>query len=120
MIGGVASPIINPRRACAARITVVVLSFCLSVCLSFCLSVRLSVTTFSATTSNKTANKRYEWVQCHTGFILKIGFFAKMLRWKVMARNKVKKLICKLALAYLDQLCVYTLEAPEVAMQSKR
>ena len=43
--------IINPRRACAARVTVVVLSFCLSVC--------LSVTTFSAATRNKTANKRY-------------------------------------------------------------
>ena len=43
---------INPRRACAVRVTVVVLSFCLSVC--------LSVTTFSAATRNKTANKRYE------------------------------------------------------------
>ena len=43
------SIIINPRRACTARVTVVVLSFC------------LSVTTFSAATSNKTANKRYEW-----------------------------------------------------------
>ena len=42
--------IINTRRACAARVIVVVLSFCLSVC--------LSVTTFSAATSNKTANKR--------------------------------------------------------------
>ena len=42
--------IINPRRACAARVAVVVLSFCLSVC--------LSVATFSAATSNKTANKR--------------------------------------------------------------
>ena len=40
------------------------------------LSVCLSVTTFSAATSNKTANKRYERVQCHTGFICKIaGFF---------------------------------------------
>ena len=39
--------IINPRRACAARVRVVILSVC------------LSVTTFSATTSNKTANKRY-------------------------------------------------------------
>ena len=37
---------INPRRACAARVTVVVLSVC------------LSVTTFSAATCNKTANKR--------------------------------------------------------------
>ena len=39
--------IINPRRACAARVIVVVLSFCLSVC--------LSVTTFTAATRNKTA-----------------------------------------------------------------
>ena len=46
--------IINPRRTCAARVTVVVLSFCLS-------------------ESDKTANKRYEWVQCHTGFIFKIA-----------------------------------------------
>ena len=29
--------IINPRRACAARVTVVVLCVCLSVCLSVCL-----------------------------------------------------------------------------------
>ena len=42
--------IINPRRVCAARVTVVVLSFC---------PVCLSVTTFSAATRNKTANKRY-------------------------------------------------------------
>ena len=28
--------VVNPRRACAARVTVVVLSFCLSVCLSVC------------------------------------------------------------------------------------
>ena len=41
------------------------------------LSVCLSVTTFSAATSNKTANKRYEWVECHTGFIFKIVFFGK-------------------------------------------
>ena len=50
---------INPRRACAARVTVVVLSFCLSV---------------TTATSNKTANKRYEWVH---GFIFKIAFFGK-------------------------------------------
>ena len=43
--------LINPRRACAARVTVLGLSFCLS--------VRLSVTTFSAATRNKTANERY-------------------------------------------------------------
>ena len=31
--------LINPRRACAARVIVVVLSFCLSVCLSVCYHV---------------------------------------------------------------------------------
>ena len=67
MFVGESEFIINPRRACAARVTVVVLSFCLSVC--------LSVTTSSAATRKKTANKRYEWVQCHTGFILKILCF---------------------------------------------
>ena len=47
------------------------------VILSVSLSVCLSVTTFSAATSNKTANKRYEWVQCHTGFIFKNSLFCK-------------------------------------------
>ena len=31
-IGGVPQKLINPRRACAARVTVVVVSVCLSVC----------------------------------------------------------------------------------------
>ena len=31
--------VVNPRRACAARVTVVVLCVCLSVCLSVCLFV---------------------------------------------------------------------------------
>ena len=47
--------IINPRYACAARVTVVVLSFRPSVRLSVC----LSVTTFSTATRNKTANQQY-------------------------------------------------------------
>ena len=61
--------IINPRRACAARVTV----------------LGLSVTTFSAATRNETAKKRYQRVQCHTGFILKMAILIKMLRSKVMA-----------------------------------
>ena len=48
-----ATCLINPRRACAARVTVIVLSVCLSVCLSVRLSVCPSVTAFSATTRNK-------------------------------------------------------------------
>ena len=52
---------------------------------SVSLSVRLSVTTFSATTRNKAAKKRYQRVQCHTGLILKMAIFVKVLRSKVMA-----------------------------------
>ena len=33
--------VINPRRACAARVTVVVLCVCPSVCLSVCLSTTI-------------------------------------------------------------------------------
>ena len=69
--------VVNPWRACAARVTVLGLTFRLSVC--------LSVTTFSATTRNKAAKKRYQWVQYHTGLILKMAIFVKVLRSKVMA-----------------------------------
>ena len=54
---------INPRRACAARVT--------ALGLSFCLSVRLSGTPYSGTTRNKAAKKRYQRVQCHTGLIFR-------------------------------------------------
>ena len=43
------------------------------------------VKTFSATTRNKAAKKRYQRVQCHTGLILKMAIFVKVLRSKVMA-----------------------------------
>ena len=36
--------LINPRRACAARVTVVVVSVCLSVCLCVCVSVKSHLT----------------------------------------------------------------------------
>ena len=62
---------INPRRACAARVTVLGLSFRLSVCYH--------------ATHNKTAKMRYQRVQCHTGFIFKMAFLVKMLSSKVMA-----------------------------------
>ena len=64
-------PIINPRRACAARVTV-------------CPSVRLSGTPYSATTRNKAAKKRYQRVQYHTVLIFKIAIFVKVLRSRVM------------------------------------
>ena len=66
-------------RYCAARVTVLGLSFRPSVCLPVCLSVSLS---FSATTRNKASKKRYQQVQCHTGLILKMAIFVKVLRSK--------------------------------------
>ena len=48
-------------------------------------SVIPSVTTLSATTRNKAAKKRYQRVQYHTGLILKMAIFVKVLRSKVMA-----------------------------------
>ena len=103
---------INPRRTCAARVTVVVLSFCLSVC--------LSVTTFSAATSNKTANKRYEWVQCHTGCILKIAFFCcKNVVFQSYGVKQSEEANMQISTG-LPRPALRTLEAPEVAMQGKR
>ena len=48
--------IINPRRACAARVTVVVLCVC------------LSVTHYSRTTGYEAAYERYQQLQCYTAF----------------------------------------------------
>ena len=57
----ITSKLINPRRACAARVNNCV---CVCVCVSVCLSVCLSVRTYSCTTRNKAAEKRYQQVQC--------------------------------------------------------
>ena len=104
--------VINPRRACTARITVNILSFCLSVC--------LSVTTFFAATSNKTANNRYEWVQCHTGFILKNSVFCKKnVAFESYCVEQSEEANMQISTG-LPRLALRTLEAPEVAMQGKR
>ena len=50
------SIVINPRRACAARVTVVGLCVCLSVCLSVC----LCVDDYSRTTGYEAAYERYQ------------------------------------------------------------
>ena len=51
--------VINPRRACAARVTVVVLCVCLSVC--------LSVYDYSQTSGYEAAHERYQQLQCYKG-----------------------------------------------------
>ena len=73
--------VINPRRACAARVTVVVLCVCLSVRLS----VRLFVHDYSRTTGYEAAYERYQHLQCHKGTKNKIAILLKRLRSRDMA-----------------------------------
>ena len=60
--------IINPRRACAARVTVVVLCVC------------LFVHDYSRTTGYEAAYERYQHLQCHKGMKIKIAILLKRLR----------------------------------------
>ena len=67
--------IINPRHACAARVTV----------LGLCVCVCVSVTTFSATTHNRTSNMRYQRPQRDMRKLFKMVFSLKMRRLEVRA-----------------------------------
>ena len=79
--------LVNPRRACAARVTVLGPQVFLSVC--------LSVTMFSATTRNETTKERYQKVQHYTGLILNLAIFVKAMRSTVIwLENQVNKPIC--------------------------
>ena len=69
--------IINPRRACAARVTVVVLCVCLSVC--------LFVTHYSRTTGYEAAYERYQQIQCYKGRKNNVAILLKRLRSRDMA-----------------------------------
>ena len=102
--------LINPRHACAARVTVVVLSFCLSVC--------LSVTTFSAATRNKTVNERYKRVQCHTGFIFKIAFFCKNAAFESYGVKQSEGANMQISTG-LPRSALRTLETSELATQGE-
>ena len=73
--------VINPRRACAARVTVVVLCVCLSVCLFVC----LSVSNCSRTTGHEAAYERYQQLQCYKGKKNDVTISLKRLRSRDMA-----------------------------------
>ena len=70
-------PFINPRRACAARVTVVVLCVCLSVC--------LFVYYYSRTTGYEAAYERYQQIQCYKGRKINVAILLKRLRSREMA-----------------------------------
>ena len=69
--------LINPRRACAARVTVVGLSVHLSVC--------LSVYDYSRTTGYKAAYERYQQLQCYKGMKNNVAILLKRLHSRDMA-----------------------------------
>ena len=69
--------IVNPRCACAARVTVVVL--CLCVCLFVCLSATIHTTCYEA------AYERYQQLQCYKGKINNVAILLKPLRSGDMA-----------------------------------
>ena len=64
--------IVNPRRACAARVTVVVLCVCLSVCLSVCMYVCLSEHAILAVRAVRSITKG--------AIVLSVGFAAILKR----------------------------------------
>ena len=64
--------IINPRRACAARVTVVVLCVCVFVC--------LFVYDYSRTTGYEAAYERYQQIQCYKGRKKNVVILLKRLR----------------------------------------
>ena len=72
---------INPRRACAARVTVLGLCVCLSVCLFVC----LSVDDYSRTTGYEAAYERYQQLQCYKGMKNNVAILLKRLRSRDMA-----------------------------------
>ena len=59
----------SPRRACAARVTVVVLCVCLSVCLYY-----------SRNTGYQAAYERHQHLQCYKGTKSNVAILLKRLR----------------------------------------
>ena len=69
--------VINPRRACAARVTVAVQCVCLSVC--------LSGYDYSRTTGYDAAYERYQQLQCYKSMKTNVWILLKRLRSRDMA-----------------------------------
>ena len=58
--------------------------------------------------------------QCHTGLILKMAIFVKILRLNVMARKPSQQVNMLMSMAYLDQILPVssTVEAVEVTQRA--
>ena len=80
--------VINPRRACAARVTVLGLCVCLSIdtiVSMVCLSVCLSVYDYSRTTAYEASYERCQQLQCYKGKKNNVAILPKRLRSRDMA-----------------------------------
>ena len=75
--------VINPRRACAARVTIIVC---------------LCVWDYSWTTGYEAAYERYQQLQCHKGLKNNVAILLKPLCSGDMASKEAKKTICSPAL----------------------
>ena len=69
--------LVNPRRACAARVTVYSRSVCLCVC--------VCVYDYSRTTGYEAAYERYQHLQCYKGKKINVAILLKRLRSRDMA-----------------------------------
>ena len=90
--------VINPWRACAARVTILGPLVCLSVC--------LSVTTFFATTPNET-EEQYQKVECYTGLVLIVAIFVEVLRLRIISRKQSEKAILQISTGLWSACSVY-------------
>ena len=60
MLGGDGGTFVNPRHACAARVTVLGLSVCVCMCVCVCVCVSESVTSLTATPLTHRYKGRYD------------------------------------------------------------
>ena len=82
------------------------------------MSVCLSVTTFSDATRNETAKKRYQRVQCHTGFIFKMAIFGKNAAFERYGVKQSERANMQISTG-LPRPALRTLEAPEIVTQGE-
>ena len=97
---------VNPRHACAARVTVLGLCVCL-------------FTTLSAT-RNKPTKKRHQQVKHYAGLIFKIAIFVKILHSKVMTWKPTEQanMLISTGLPRLGLLALCILKEQEVTTKA--
>ena len=82
--------VINPRRACTARVTVVVLCVCMCVCMYVCMCVCMYVCMcvlyvcplIPAASYIGITKERYQRILCNTGIVLNFTDFPKNVSFK--------------------------------------